>query len=231
MTVELDHALAYLRTSGVPHVVTSTTNHKPLTSAGFPSYHRKPGTPSASGDIGLAFDSRGPNRSSRELLAIFLTFSPVHSQLHELILSHPGLDYNIKDGRAVEPYATGDHKDHVHLSVEKGTFLPLPQGVPMGQELHVFVRGTQGGLWQRWIDSNGGVHGWAQIGQSDDDQAALYIVLKPDSHPMPVVVDGKINVFVRGTDDGLYRTWYDNGWQNPEAWGGVLTSSPGVVAR
>ncbi|MBM3673746.1 MAG: hypothetical protein FJW88_02155 [Actinobacteria bacterium] len=39
---------------------------------------------------------------------------------------------------------------------------------------------------------------------------------------------GRIDVFARGTDNGLYHQWYDNGWSGWESLGGVLASAPAV---
>jgi hypothetical protein len=40
--------------------------------------------------------------------------------------------------------------------------------------------------------------------------------------------NGRLDTFVRGTDNALWHKWFQNGWSNWESLGGVLTSSPGV---
>ena len=41
---------------------------------------------------------------------------------------------------------------------------------------------------------------------------------------------GRLDIFVRGTDDALWHKWYDNGWSDWESLGGVLTSDPTAVS-
>ena len=41
---------------------------------------------------------------------------------------------------------------------------------------------------------------------------------------------GRLDVFVRGTDNALHHKWYDNGWSDWESLGGVLTSDPAAVS-
>jgi hypothetical protein len=108
-----------MNATGVPHRVTSVTEgqHAPG------SYHYRTGT----NGIGLAVDFAGPvpSRDSPELLAIFRAFQPVEHLLHELI--YGGADYAIKAGARVKPYAVSDHMNHVHVSVDRSVFIPVPQ--------------------------------------------------------------------------------------------------------
>ena len=41
---------------------------------------------------------------------------------------------------------------------------------------------------------------------------------------------GRLDVFVRGIDNGLWHKWFRNGWSGWENLGGVLTSSPAAVS-
>jgi hypothetical protein len=41
---------------------------------------------------------------------------------------------------------------------------------------------------------------------------------------------GRLDVFVRGTDNALWHKWFSNGWSGWESLGGVLTSDPAAVS-
>jgi hypothetical protein len=41
---------------------------------------------------------------------------------------------------------------------------------------------------------------------------------------------GRLDVFVRGTDNALWHKWFQNGWSGWESLGGLLTSGPAVAA-
>ncbi|MEH2385895.1 MAG: hypothetical protein V7K14_08975, partial [Nostoc sp.] len=41
---------------------------------------------------------------------------------------------------------------------------------------------------------------------------------------------GRLDVFVRGTDNALWHKWFDGGWSGWESLGGILTSSPTAVS-
>ncbi|GCE22670.1 protein kinase domain-containing protein [Dictyobacter kobayashii] len=84
-------------------------------------------------------------------------------------------------------------------------------------QLDLFVRGTDGGLWQRHYD--GSWHDWAHVldGLSFD----------------PVVTawsPGRFDAFARGADNTLQHTWYDGSWHPWESLGGSLTSDPCAVS-
>lgn len=119
LSLEVLSLVDYIRRTGIPHRVTSTTGdtHSPG------SYHYRPGT----NGQGLAIDLAEPTPSvlSPGLLRIFDVFAPVEGDLAELI--YTGAPYNIKDGQRVDRYAVNSHKDHVHIAVPKGTVF-LPQG-------------------------------------------------------------------------------------------------------
>lgn len=120
--------IQYLKDSGVPHRITSTTNHSKRTKAGFPSRHVMRGTDG----IGLAIDSAGPtaSRDSKVLGDIFWAFMKVEKQLHELIYAGPQTEFNIKRGKRVPKYAQSGHHDHNHTAVNKGTFIVWPHLPP-----------------------------------------------------------------------------------------------------
>ena len=80
----------------------------------------------------------------------------------------------------------------------------------------VFVRGTEGGLWQAtW---NGSTWSWTFHGGliSGDPGAVSWGT-------------NRIDVFVRGIDNALWHRWFDGtGWAPWEKLGGVITSGPDV---
>ena len=41
---------------------------------------------------------------------------------------------------------------------------------------------------------------------------------------------GRLDVFVKGTDNALWHKWYQGGWSSWESLGGVLTSAPAVAS-
>jgi hypothetical protein len=42
--------------------------------------------------------------------------------------------------------------------------------------------------------------------------------------------EGRLDVFVRGTDNALHHKWFDGGWSDWESLGGILTSDPSAVS-
>lgn len=154
--------LAYLqaarRATGADIVVTSTTDHPPYTSSGNPSRHVAPGTEGK----GLALDARTRTRGTYRDAhrAVFDAFARVEGQLHELIYAYA--PYNIKAGRRVPPYAVSDHRDHVHVSVDRGVFVlypapvvPPPAATPFRLENRVFTflqvtLDATGAGWRDW---------------------------------------------------------------------------------
>ncbi len=89
--------------------------------------------------------------------------------------------------------------------------------------IDVYVRGTDGAVWERSF-SSGTWHGWYEVG----GQVAA------GTGPGASGWSGREDVFIEGTDGAMHQTtWtsssgWSSGWVNL---GGHLTSSPGAVSR
>lgn len=84
-------------------------------------------------------------------------------------------------------------------------------------QMDVFIRGSDGGLWQRHYGGQWNAWGMDINGLTFD----------------PVVTSwgaGRFDVFARGTDNTLQHSWYDGTWHPWESLGGNLTSDPAVVS-
>lgn len=128
LSAEVYALLAYVedasKAMNVDVVVTCTTDHPVYAASGNKSRHRQEGT---AGE-GLAIDLRMRQRGDMTHAAAFTMFRPVALDCHELI--YAGADKNIRAGRWVEPYATSTHRDHVHVSVDRGVFLRWHSATP-----------------------------------------------------------------------------------------------------
>ncbi|GCE08552.1 protein kinase domain-containing protein [Dictyobacter aurantiacus] len=84
-------------------------------------------------------------------------------------------------------------------------------------QLDLFVRGTDNGLWQRHYD--GIWHDWTRVldGLAFDPTVAAWS-------------PGRFDVFARGLDGTLQHAWYDGSWHPWESLGGSLTSDPSAVS-
>ncbi|GCE30563.1 hypothetical protein KDA_60470 [Dictyobacter alpinus] len=84
-------------------------------------------------------------------------------------------------------------------------------------QLDLFVRGTDGALWQRHYD--GSWHPWTQAlaGMTFDPTVTSWGA-------------GRFDVFARGVDNTLQHSWYDGSWHPWESLGGALTSDPTAVS-
>jgi hypothetical protein len=125
---EVRAIVRYLASTGIPHVVTSTTNHGQHTSTGNQSRHVQPGT--HGNGLAVDFAERiGGGRDTHGLLAIRNALIPVQKHCFEIIYAGPGHPDNIKRGH---PYAypkvvMDGHHTHVHVSVDRGVLLePSP---------------------------------------------------------------------------------------------------------
>jgi hypothetical protein len=122
----LSYLVAAKAATGIDVVVTCTTDHP----AGA-TRHLQDGTAGR----GLAVDCRLRQRGNDIHRSVFELFVPIQRQLYELIYADPPSDgrtdgrfgpYNIKAGKRVAPYAVASHHDHVHVAVNRGTFVRFP---------------------------------------------------------------------------------------------------------
>lgn len=134
ISAEAKAIIAFVESTGLPHRVTDVDGRGHA--AG--SFHYAAGT----GGRGLAVDFAGESAgvtpaTAAQMAAVFLALATVSSQLAELIHSGPGISWAIKNGRRVDgasfygPVVWPDHRDHVHVAVARGVFLP-PLSQPAG---------------------------------------------------------------------------------------------------
>lgn len=136
MTVEVDALINYVRSTGVSCVVTDVSTpgvHTPYDPKnGKYGNHYAPGTPSQSGDKGLAIDFAFKHSDGRhdcpELLAIFRILWDQKEKLQELYYSGPGVTHMVRFGGVTKiglvPKSIIDaHHNHIHVAVHRGTFL------------------------------------------------------------------------------------------------------------
>lgn len=153
----LKYVLA-MKAGGLDVVVTSTTDHPRLTSSGRVSRHVMEGT----NGNGLGVDVRMRTRGLNTHRAVFDGLALVERQLHELI--YADAPWNIKAGKRVPPYAVSGHRDHNHLSVNRGTFItypiPKPQpwkwetAMPKPDEFTSAAVCPTGGYWRQKADGS-----------------------------------------------------------------------------
>lgn len=96
--------------------------------------------------------------------------------------------------------------------------LPGPAGA--FEELHVFVRGGDNGIyqsigdgsqWSSWVSPLGGL---------------------TNASPAVVSYNGQLHLFVRGTDNALYQAFWDGSqWNDWIGLGGFLNAAPAVVSH
>lgn len=165
--------------TGADIVCTSTTDHPEFSNSGNRSRHVQLGTDGKGLAVDLRLRTRGTARDHHR--PVFDSFVPVERQLHELIYAYPPTGkradgttgpYNIRAGRRVAPYAVSDHKDHVHVSVNRGVLVEWPHRAPATpQEAHMKFPGTRvqkvpgrpavNGRWPMWgFKPNGDVFCW-----------------------------------------------------------------------
>jgi hypothetical protein len=128
----------YVESHAIPYRVTSIVRRaaegkRPR------SYHEQKGT----GGDGLAVDFAGVTpgvtpTTVAQMGAIYRALREVAPQLAELIHNGPGISKAVKNGKLVDGLATfgpvtwGDHRDHVHVAVPRGTFLTPKTVTPPG---------------------------------------------------------------------------------------------------
>lgn len=123
MTREVDSIIAYNAAGNTGCYAAYTTNGK----HGDGSHHNRQGTPSASGDEGLAVDFNAPNNNPAKLKACAEWFLKQSPKLFELF--YTPLGKSVKRGQ-VGNWTIANHSTHVHVAVTKGTFLPVPTMQP-----------------------------------------------------------------------------------------------------
>lgn len=137
MSKETDHLHAYVLGKGIYARITPKGYWRPLA---WPSRHAQRGYVGNDGtNHSLALDLAGltPSRDSQMLLLIFETLLEQRHKLRELYYSGPGATHNVYRGvvtpmRDMPRSIRDGHHDHVHVSVDKGVFLPSPsQPVPL----------------------------------------------------------------------------------------------------
>lgn len=165
---EVEALIAFVDATGLPHRVTSTIGGRHAPS----SRHYADGTDGK----GLAVDLAGPERGdTKAMTAIYRVLLTQADQLHELIFWAPGVDTLVRRRTRVvpsvyDPSVLTQHRSHVHVSVDKGVFLDMPEvAVPDAEELpnlvdlkfFIPVVGTDGKCTGYYmVSSTGEVHGW-----------------------------------------------------------------------
>ena len=177
MSRETDALIQYLRDSTVPHRVTSvaTGTHAPN------SRHFQAGT----GGKGLAVDFAGPRAGDdKAMRAIFDAFFETAEQLYELIYCGPR--FCVKAGKKIDPVKVygrktlDAHRNHVHVSVERGTFVRW-QGATGAPGVEVNRKEFPGGedmLVRRDIqipslDDHG--NGWVEVDVRPDQVVSMVV--------------------------------------------------------
>jgi hypothetical protein len=124
LTVELDSAIAFAK-SVLPDVVVTSTNggtHAPG------SYHKKPGTPSASGNIGRGVDFDVAHAADRvtKLMKLATAFARVEPTPNEFFytplgysVKRPRDDWSVAAAR-VAPIDAANHYSHMHIGLGLG---------------------------------------------------------------------------------------------------------------
>lgn len=86
--------------------------------------------------------------------------------------------------------------------------------------MNVFVRGSDGQMWDTWKDTSGYAP-WNPKGGS---------LLAGTSPALASWAAGRLDLFWVGTDHQLWHRWYGGSWSGDEALGGYLTSSASAVS-
>lgn len=126
----------FVEATGLPFRVTSTVRY-PEPGEKPRSYHEQEGTDGLALAVDFAGVTPGVNTvTAAQMLELYRAFRLVAPQLAELIYSGSGVKEAVKNGRLVDgasfygPATWGDHRDHVHVAVPRGTFL-LPLSHPL----------------------------------------------------------------------------------------------------
>ena len=71
------------------------------------------------------------------------------------------------------------------------------------------------------------LHKWYSNGWSNWESLGGVLSSGPSSSSWG---SGRLDVFVRGTDNAMWHKWYQGGWSAWESLGGILTSAPAAVS-
>ncbi|TMR29311.1 hypothetical protein ETD96_35815 [Actinomadura geliboluensis] len=99
--------------------------------------------------------------------------------------------------------------------------------------IEVFARGADGHLWHVWqVARDGDWSNWQDLGRHRPlpNGALLTVAGDPAAHSS---ADGRIEVFVRGTDNHLWHVWQvarDGDWSDWEDFGPYQPAPNGVPA-
>ena len=127
---EAQSIIEYIDSTGLLYRVTDVNGPGHATG----SLHYAKGT----GGDGLAVDFGGATPgltpvTAVQMTAIYKTLLDQADKLAELIWNAPGITTAVKNGKRVDgpsfygPVTWGDHRDHVHVAVNRGTYLKLSQ--------------------------------------------------------------------------------------------------------
>jgi hypothetical protein len=166
---EVRAIIAFVESTGLPHRVTDIDTPGVHVAD---SRHYAPGTDGR----GLAVDLAGSvPGDTAAMFAIYRALLTQAGNLHELIYWGPGVDVLVRRRvkvvpSAYDPSVLAAHRNHVHVSVDLGTFLepwevPVPddETLPNLTDLKFFVpvvdqAGKCTGYYM--VSSTGEVHGW-----------------------------------------------------------------------
>jgi hypothetical protein len=99
-----------------------------------------------------------------------------------------------------------------------------PAAIAYHSSIHVFVRGTDGGIYQRVLGPDGNWGEWIALGGSA--MSAPGVSVRRGGRDI-------IDLVVRGTDNALWHRAFvpGTGWTQPATIGGNLTSAPAVNSQ
>jgi IPT/TIG domain/Repeat of unknown function (DUF346) len=149
-----------------------------------------------------------------------------------------------QDGQRIDVFARGSDNGLWHKWFDAGVWSGweglggILRGAPVAVSwgpgrLDVFIRGTDNGLWHKWWDGSGW-NGWEGLGGVLSSDPGGVSWGPPDRRVGPPPAH-RIDLFVQGTDTGLWHKWFDAdrwlGWEGlGAAPGGGLSFSPAAAA-
>jgi hypothetical protein len=140
-----------------------------------------------------------------------------------------------QDGQRIDVFARGTDSGLWHRWLDGsgwhgweglgGILAGAPVATSWGPgRLDVFTRGTDNGLWHKWWDGSRW-NGWEGLGGVLTSDPGGVSWGPPDRRVGPPP-SFRIDVFVRGTDNGVWHKWYDSRWHGWEGLGGSLATAP-----